>query len=182
MSSYLKFDGVFDPRRNFAVTNWSDEDFTTNWTSETTDNTGLVDGPVIEYTVKAGEVKTFPMYLAYHITTGLVDREMYRLANNAPADSKERERLEMSVANKDARKPFEDKTMQEVVAGQESPEIAAMRASIRKELIENGDLNGNLSSEINLNSDGTKKEFADVPQKNKGGRPTNASKAAAGIV
>lgn len=171
MSSYLKSDGIYDPRRNFAVTNWSDEDFTISWTGEATNDKGLIDGVPIEYTISAGEVKTFPMYLAYYITTNLVDREMYKLAKDKPADSKERERLEMAVANKDLRKPFEDKTIQEVIPGQESPEVVAMRASIRKELIAEGELNGNMSSELNLNPDGTKKEFADVPQKNKGGRP-----------
>lgn len=111
------------------------------------------------------------MYLAYYITTNLVDREMYKVANKQKADSKERERLEMAVANKDLRKPYEDKTLSEVIAGQQSPEETAMRAKIRKELIAEGEINGNMSSELNLNPDGSRKEFADVPQKNKGGRP-----------
>lgn len=153
------------------MTNWSDEDFAISWTGEATNDKGLIDGVPIEHTIRAGEVKTFPMYLAYYVTTNLVDREMYKIAKAAPADSKERERLEMAVANKDLRKPFEDKTIQEVVAGQESPEVAAMRASIRKELLAEGELNSNMSSELHLNPDGSKKEFADVPQKNRGGRP-----------
>lgn len=171
MSSYLKQDGVYDPRRNFAVTNWSDEDFKISWTGEATNDKGLIDGVPIEYTLHAGEVKTFPMYLAYYITTNLVDREMYKVANKKPADSKERERLEMAVANKDLRKPYEDKTLQEVIAGQESPEVTAMRDRIREELIAAGELSGEMSSRMDLKPDGSKKEFADVPQKNKGGRP-----------
>lgn len=167
-------DGVYDPRRNFAITNWSDEDFTISWTGEATNATGLVDGVSVEYTVQAGEVKTFPQYLAYYIATNLVDREMYKIANAAPADSKERERLEMAVANKDLRKPFEDKTIQEVIAGQESPEVTAMREKIRAELIASGDFSANISSEMNLNPDGTRPEpteFADVPAKKAPGRP-----------
>ncbi len=177
MSSYLDFEGVYDPRRNFAITNWSDEDFSIFWTTEIVGGNGLIDGPKVEYTVLAGEVKTFPMYLAYYIAKNLVDREMYKIAAKATPDSKERERLEFAVANKDLRKPFEDKTMQEVIAGQESPEIKAMRAKIRQELVESGEL-PTMSSEINLNPDGSEKEFADVPRKNKGGRPSNAAKAA----
>lgn len=157
------------------MTNWSDEDFTISWTGEATNDKGLIDGVPIEYTIHVGEVKTFPMYLAYYITTNFVDREMYKIANKAAADSKERERLEMAVANKDLRKPYEDKTLSEVIAGQESPEIAAMRAKIREELIQAGELNGNMSSMMHLNPDGSKKEFANVPEKKKGGRPHKAA-------
>jgi hypothetical protein len=173
MSSYLRFDGVYDPRRNFAITNWSDEDYVTSWTSETTNAQGLVNGVDIEYVVKAGEVKTFPMYLAYHITMGLVDREMYKIAAALPADTKERERAEMAVANKDTRKPFEDKTLKEVIAGEEAPEVTAMRKKLRAELRAEGKIYGPMSSEMNQNPDGTPQapaeEFPDVPQKNKVG-------------
>ncbi len=170
-------DGVYDPRRNFAVTNWSDEDFSVTWVGEATNDKGLVDGVPIEYTLHAGETKTYPQYLAYYIATNLVDREMYKVAAKAPADSRERERLEMAVANKDLRKPYEDKTIQEVLEGQESPEVTAMREKLRKELIESGDFSPSMSSEMNLNPNGTPKEaeepagdFPDVPKK-KGGRP-----------
>ncbi len=167
MSSYLHFEGVYDPRRNFAVTNWSDEDFEATWRGD--------DGVDVTYVLPAGEVKTYPQYLAYYITTNFVDREMYKIAAKATPDTKERERLEFAVANKDLRKPFEDKTMQEVIAGQESPEVTAMRAKIRQELIDSGEL-PTMSSEIKLNVDGTEpgtpSEFPDVPKpKNKGGRP-----------
>lgn len=173
MSSHLDFEGTYDPRRNFAVTNWSDEDITVTWIGEVVGEFGLVNGPENIYVLHTGEVKTYPMYLAYYITKQLVDREMYKIAVKATADSKERERLEFAVANKDLRKPFEDKTMQEVIAGQESPEVTAMRAQIRKELIESGNLSGEMSSQMNLNKDGSLpvQEFPDVPKKNKGGRP-----------
>ncbi len=167
MSSHLDFEGKYDPRRNFAVTNWSDEDITVTWVSEVQAEQGLVDGPAIDYTLAAGEVKTYPQYLAYHFTKVLVDREMSKIAMKAPADTKERERLEMAVANKDSRKPFEDKTIQEVIAGQESPEVTAMRAQIRRELIESGEI-GEMSSKLELNPDGSPievEEFASVPKK-----------------
>ncbi len=181
MSSYLTPADtgiVYDPKRKFAVTNWSDEDIEVNWKDAGPQGTG--DN---FYKLHAGEVKTYPMYLAYYITQIFVDREMYKDAAKAPSNpdgspSKQRERLEMAVANKDMRKPYEDKTIQEVIAGQESPEVTAMRAEIRKQLI----IEGNLTSELHNNPDGSEKteEFPDVPKKK--GRPAkSASEAAAGI-
>lgn len=162
MISHLNFDGIYDPKRTFAVTNWSDEDMTINWSDPGPDGTG--DNI---YTVHAGEVKTFPMYLAYYFTKNFVDREMQKEAAKIPnnpdgSPSRQRERLEMAMINADARKPYEDKTMQEVVAGKESPEFTAMRAKIREELI----IEGNLTSDLHNNPDGSPiEEFADVPKK-----------------
>jgi len=182
MSSYLTPPDtgiVYDPKRNFAVTNWSDEDITVNWKDAGPQGTG--DN---FYTLHAGEVKTYPQYLAYYITQIFVDREMYKDAAKAPQNpdgspSKQRERLEMAVASKDMRKPYEDKTIQEVIPGQESPEVTAMRAEIRKQLI----IDGNLKSEINLNADGSEKteEFAGLPKKKLGRPSKSASEAAAGV-
>lgn len=165
MSSYLDFEGIYDPKRTFAVTNWSSEDITVNWKDDNGDNF---------YTLHAGEVKTYPMYLAYFITKQFVDREMYKDAAKVPMNpdgsySKARERAEMAVSNKDLRKPYEDKTMQEVREGEESPEVTAMRAQIRKELI----VEQGLSSEMHND------EFPDV--KKKAGRPKKAENAAAGV-
>ena len=158
--------GLYDPKRTFAVTNWSDEVFSANWADPGPDGTG--DNV---YTLHPGEVKTFPQYLAYYITKNFVDREMYKdaakVGNNPDGtSSKARERAELAVNNRDMRKPYEDKTMQEVIAGKESPEVTAMRAEIRKQLIvEQGD---KMSSGLNTNADGTEKEeFADVPVRTK---------------
>lgn len=181
MSSYITdFEGLYDPKRLFALTNWSDEDFTVNWQDPGPEGSG--DN---FYTLHAGEVKTYPMYLAYFILKSFVDREMYKSAAKVPnnpdgTSSRARERAEMAMNNKDLRKPYEDKTMQEVVEGKESPEITAMRAKIRAELIiEEGE---KMKSGMELNADGsTKEEFADVP-KNKGSRPRKSTpEAAAGV-
>lgn len=175
MISHLDFEGLYDPKRTFAVTNWSDEDMTINWSDPGIDGTG--DNI---YTVHAGEVKTFPMYLAYYFTKNFVDREMYKDAAKEPnlpdgSPTRQRERLEMAVVNADARKPYEDKTMQEVIPGKESPEVTAMRAKIRKELI----IEGNLTSEVHNNPDGTApEEFASVPKKQ---AKNKAAEAAAGV-
>ncbi len=162
MSSYLDYEGIWDNKRTFAVTNWSEEDFTVTWKEDTGD---------AHYTLHAGEVNTYPMYLAYYITRNFVDREMYREAakiakNPDGSPSRQQERLEMAVNNKELRKPYEDKTMQEVIAGQESPEVTAMRAQIRKQLI----IEQGMHSEMHNNQDGSQKEisteeFADVPKK-----------------
>ena len=157
-TSYLNFDGLYDPKRMFAVTNWSDEPFTCNWKDDLGDNV---------YTLHPGEVKTYPQYLAYYITKNFVDREMYKDAAKSPnnadgTSSKQRERMEMAVVNADMRKPYEDKTIQEIIPGKENPEVTAMRAEVRKQLI----IEGNLVSEIHNNADGTaKEEFADLPKK-----------------
>lgn len=172
MSSYLDFEGLYDPKRMFAVTNWSDEDITVNWKDDTGDNI---------YTLHVGEVRTYPQYLAYFITKAFVDREMFKDAVKAPnnpdgTSSRLRERLEMAVVNKELRKPYEDKTIQEVVEGKESPEVTAMRAKIRAELI----IERGLVSELDNNVDGSEKEFQDVPRKV--GRPRKTSpEAAAGV-
>lgn len=180
MSSYITdFEGLYDPKRTFALTNWSDEDFTVNWQDPGPEGTG--DNI---YTLHAGEVKTYPMYLAYFILKNFVDREMYKasakVSNNPDgSSSRARERAEMAVNNKDLWKPYEDKTMQEVIAGKESPEVTAMRAKIRAELIiEEGE---KMKSGIDLNSDGTEKEeFASLPRK--AGRPRKTTaEVSAGI-
>lgn len=190
MSSYLndKNQGmVYNNKRNFAVTNWSDEDIKVNWADPGLNGTG--DN---FYTLHAGETKTYPMYLAYYITEQFVDREMYKSANKIPNNpdgsaSKQRERAEFAVANPDLRKPYEDKTMQEVIEGQESPEVTAMRAEIRKKLIQEGKIEGgtgNLVSELSLNPDGSEKEekeeFATLPKKR--GRPAKSAAEAAAAV
>lgn len=189
MSSFLndKSQGmVYNPKRMFAVTNWSEEDITVNWADPGPQGLGDT-----FYTLHAGEVKTYPQYIAYYITEQLVDREMYRDAAKSPSNpdgspSKQRERLEMAVANKETRRPYEDKTIQEIVEGQESPEVTAMRAEIRKKLILEGKYpseQGNLVSELNLNPDGSDKveeEFATVPKKR--GRPAKSAAEAASAV
>lgn len=170
MSSYLDFEGLYDPKKTFAVTNWSEEEIVVNWKDDNGDNL---------YTLHSGEVKVYPQYLAYFITKALVDREMYRDASKIAMNpdgsySKARERAEMAVSNKDLRKPYEDKTIQEVREGEESPVVTAMRAQIRKELI----IERGLTSEMNNEVDGSEKEFASVPKK--AGRPKKAEEAAAG--
>lgn len=162
-SYWDKDDGLYDPKKTFALTNWSDQDITVNWRGD--------QGEDNIYVLHAGEVKTYPEYLALYILREFVNREMLKDAAKAPKNpdgspSKQQERLEMAMVNKDARKPYEDKTIQEVRAGQESPEVTAMRAKIRQELI----VEGGLTTEMNNNPDGSPiEDFPNLPKKP--GRP-----------
>ena len=162
--SYLnEKDRVYDPKKMYAFTNWSDEEITGNWKDDTGDNF---------YTIHPGETKTFPEYLAIFLCGMFVDREMYKDAAKLPNNpdgtpTKQRERAEMAVVNRDLRKPYEDKTLQEIKAGMEDPTVTAMRSKIRQELI----IEGNLVSELHLNPDGSEPEEFPTVKKNKGGRP-----------
>ena len=169
--SYLKEkDMVYDPKKMYAVTNWSEEELEVNWKESPNPDLGINGDNV--YVLHAGETKTYPEYLAFYITDIFVDREMYRDAAKVPSNpdgtpSRQRERLEMAVVNKDLRKPYEDKTIQEIKEGQEDPAITKMRAEIRKQLIIEGGM-GELTSELKNNADGTEKEeFPDVKKKAK---------------
>lgn len=158
---------VYDPKKMYAVTNWSDEDLEVNWKESPNADLGISGDNI--YVLHAGETKTYPQYLAFYMTDIFVDREMYKDAAKAPNNpdgsvSRQRERLEMAVVNKDLRKPYEDKTLQEIREGQEDPAVTKMRAEIRKQLIIEQN-QGNLTSHIDNNPDGSEKEFPEVKKK-----------------
>lgn len=101
----------FDNSRRFIVSNWTPEEFTGKW-----------DGT--EYTIPAGTTKEFPMYLAFHLTKHLVDREMNRDKKSSLAGIDEE------------RKPYEDKTLAEITLDTDSPALAALKEQIRAEVAE----------------------------------------------
>jgi hypothetical protein len=100
---------TFNNDRRFLVSNWSKEDFIGMWASVT-------------YTIKAGETKEFPMYLAYHLTKHFVDREMNRNGCSS------------LLGVDEARKAYEEKTIVELAAGATSPALQALKDEIRKEI------------------------------------------------
>jgi hypothetical protein len=102
---------TFDNDRRFIFNNWSSEDFVGTWAGVTT-------------IVKAGTTQEFPMYLAYHFTKHLVDREMARSGKAS------------LMGNDDARKEYEDKTLAEITAGTDSPALSALKEQIRAEVLE----------------------------------------------
>lgn len=130
MASYLEFEGKYNPDRRFVIKNWTDQDLKSFWDSR----------PI---TIKAGDMGEFEHAIAYKLTKELVDREMLQdayksmVASGAidhAAREKVRERGEMAVLNKDLRKPYEDKTISELIAGQENPILTKMRAEVRAEM------------------------------------------------
>lgn len=134
--SYLDFEGVYDKTKRYIVNNWSKEDFTQEFGAEVAYNgdKAIEANPAYSLTIKAGEMRELGQFEAFLITKHFVDREMYRDA----AKLKERtavERAEMAVNNRDLRKPYEDKTIQEIKAGEATPFMDKIREEIRQEEI-----------------------------------------------
>jgi len=134
MSSYLDFDGVYDKNKRYVFHNWSKEDFNFHFGEDSgyNDNKIVVITPAHDITVKADEMRELNQFQAFTMCKAFVDREMVRDSNKIK-DPKERERKEMGVLNKDLRKPFEDKTISEIKAGDENPIMNKLREEIRAE-------------------------------------------------
>ena len=105
----MKTPDVFNNDKQYIVTNWSKEDFTATWAGQA-------------HTIKTGESRQFPEYLAFHLTKHFVDREMTK-------DGKER-----LTGVEEARKEYEDKTMGELSEGMDSPAIQLLKERIRQEI------------------------------------------------
>lgn len=125
-TSFLDFEGVYAdgedgrPLRRFAITNWTDEDLHTKWLGK-------------DVTLKAGEMRECGHAEAHHFVKTLVDREIFKEAAKA-TDPKEREKKEMNILSALYRKPLEDKTIQEIKPGEESPVMRKMREDIEKKV------------------------------------------------
>lgn len=134
MSSYLDFEGVYDKSRRFIVNNWSDEDFAQSFGAESVYNGDkLIESvPAHQIIIKAGEMRELGQFEAYTFTHHFVDREMFKAAAKL-TDKIEVQRAEMGINNKELRKPYEDKTIKEIKAGEVTPFMDKMREEIRKE-------------------------------------------------
>lgn len=102
---------TFDNSRKFIFSNWTNEDFEGTWAGE-------------KSIIKKGETKEFEMFLAFHFAKHLVDREMTK-------DGKSN-----LLGVPEERATYEDKTITEIVAGTDSPALAALKAQIRAEIEE----------------------------------------------
>lgn len=102
---------TFNNERRYIFSNWSNEDFTGLWEGK-------------EHKIKAGEVKEFPMYLAFHLCKHFVDREMNKSGKSN------------FMGDDGARKEYEEKTITEITGSTESPALAALKAQIKEELKE----------------------------------------------
>jgi len=136
MSSQFDFEGVYDKNKRYIVNNWSDEDFTQEFGAENIYNGDklIESSPAYSVTIKPGEIRELSQFEAYLFVKHFVDREMYKVAAKL-TDKKEIEKAEMGVNNAEARKPYEDKTIQEVKAGESTPFMDKIRAEIRAEEI-----------------------------------------------
>lgn len=102
---------TYNNDRKFIFSNWTEEDFTGQWAG-------------VSYTVLKGETKEFPMYLAYHLTKHLVDREMNRAGKSHLLGVEEERAI------------FETKTVSEIGEGTDSPALASLKEKIREEVLE----------------------------------------------
>jgi hypothetical protein len=134
MASFLDIDGVYDKTKRYIVTNWSDEDFTQNFGSETAynDNKVIEVSPSYSLTIKPNEMRELGQFEAFLFTKHFVTREMYKDADKL-TDPESIKRAEMSVNNRESRKVYEDKTISEIKAGQATPFMDKLRAEIRQE-------------------------------------------------
>ncbi len=132
--SFLEFDGMYDKQKRYLVNNWSDEDFTQEFGAESVYNdTKVIEtNPAHSITIKAGEMRELGQFEAYTIVKHFVDREMYKDAAKK-SDKEEIRKAEMALNNPTLRKPYEDKTLQEIIAGEETSFMDKMRAEIREE-------------------------------------------------
>lgn len=128
MASYLDFEGKYDANRRFVVTNWLPTVHESFWDSQ----------PI---TIPSGGMYECDHAIAYKLTKEIVDKAMYaeaqevfkKAGGNDAYAQKMLERAEMALLSRDLRKPYEDKTLAEIKAGEENPIMAKMRAEIRKE-------------------------------------------------
>jgi hypothetical protein len=165
MSSYLDFEGVYDKSKRYIVNNWSPEDFTQEFGAESVYNGANVveNKPKTSITIKAGEMRELGQFEAFTITRHFVDREMLR--GTESLESKARERQEMALNMKDLRKPFEEKTIQEIKLGEETAFMDKLREDIRKEEIAKLEkAKGDKKEEKNINTKEDKKKSLDSTQ------------------
>lgn len=129
MKSFLDPIGVYNPLLRFAFTNITQEDFVSAW-----------DGNPV--TVRPGETVEVPEYLAVKFTGELVDKIMlqdvklnevnyYKQNPNAAANTY---RAPNSVGVPAARKPWEDKIIQQLEVDEESSQVQVYRAQLKAEL------------------------------------------------
>ena len=135
MASFLDFEGVYSKTDRYMFYNWSAEDFVQHFGADSSynDKTVVENHPAYDLRVKAGEMRELGQFEALTCTKHFVNREMMREA--LALEGKEKERAEMKMNDRTARKPYEDKTLSKIEANAESPFVAEMRAKIRAEEI-----------------------------------------------
>lgn len=126
MSSNLtKKEGIYDPTKRGAFTNWSDEDFTSKWNGEA-------------ITVGAGKTVTLPEHLAIKFTDEFVTREMVKdeMKSFVPSVKwptyEESEKTKVGIPS--ARTAYETKTLRWLPRSEESAEMQLLRMQVFEEV------------------------------------------------
>lgn len=150
-------DGIYDPTKRFAFTNITDEPFTSQWGGQ----------PI---TVKPKDVVELPHHLAVKMTTELVDKIMQEEARQdeittraANKDPYWRSPKGISMGVPEARKPYEQKILRELLPDEENPQTAIARARIREELM--SDMSAEKSAPVTRMAV-SQEEFAEIKPKN----------------
>ena len=102
--------GKFDPKKQYAFTNWDSEDFTFKWAGE-------------EYVIPTGDIAVYPQYLAYHACKHFVNKIMTR------------EGKDVQLMNSLQRDVYEQKTLKEIAPGAENAYTASIREQEREKLL-----------------------------------------------
>lgn len=136
--------GKFDKEKKYFINNWTSEDITVKWGAMQPDADGAG-----TYTIKAGELGgPYPQFLAYHICKHLVNRELINAGKVG------------SIANANVRIPLEEKTLRQVINGEEDPRVAAIRETERAKLMAEIGEKDDSESKIEKKRGRPKKEFA----------------------
>lgn len=145
-----KGSGKFDPKKQYAFTNWQSWDFQFKWGGE-------------DYEIKSGEVAVYPQYLAYHAVKHYVNKVMLS------------EGKEVQLMNPVVRKEYEDKTIREVSANEENPYIASIREQEREKILKEMGMSG---ADVGVTSSETRREAIEAAQKAAEAVQANEQKAA----
>ena len=108
------------PLKTFAITNWLTEDLHTKWLGK-------------DVTIKAGDIRECGHAEAYHFLKVIVDKYIFDEAAKIK-EPKEREKMEMNFLSPNFRKEFDERTIQEIKVGEESPVMRKMREDIEKKV------------------------------------------------
>lgn len=139
MRSYHENIEVYDQRKRYLFTNWSNEDFSQSFLPETRpvqSGSREEDREIVpRYTlvVKAGETVEMSQFEAITCCRHFVDREINKETDKL-VDFKEKQKHYISIGSPEARKPYEDKTIQEIGGeATSSPFVDSLREQIRAE-------------------------------------------------
>ena len=127
MLSHLQKEGIYDQTHRARFTNIDDEDFVGTWDSK------------VYVRVPPGESVTLPESQAINFAIALATRVMVKDEKRKFVPSMYEPTYEMSQRTRtgipDARKPYEDKILQWLEAGEETPEVQALRSALREEIL-----------------------------------------------